>query len=201
MALSTYADLQTAVTNWLHRADLTSIIPDLILLGEIRIFREVRCKPMESALSVTISSGVATVPSDYLELKNAYISGSTVSPLRRGTSDYIYTRYPTRSSDAKPRYIAREGSNFIFGPYPDSGYTVAGIYYASPTSIQSSANALFVAYPDLYLFAALCEAAPYLLEDPRVPLWEQKYASIKESIRQKEFMEDGSGSGLEVVAA
>jgi len=156
---------------------------------------------MESALSVTISSGVATVPSDYLELKNAYISGSTVSPLRRGTSDYIYTRYPTRSSDSKPRYIAREGSNFIFGPYPDSGYTVAGIYYASPTSIQSSANALYVAYPDLYLFAALCEAAPYLLEDVRVPLWEQKYASIKESIRQKEFMEDASGSGLEVATA
>jgi len=201
MSLSTYSDLQTSVANWLHRSDMTTIISDLILLGETRIFREIRCKPMESTLSVTIASGVAAVPSDYIDIKSAYVSGTTAQTLRRATVDYIYTNYPTRSSDAKPKHMAREGSNFIFGPYPDSSYTIAGIYYAQPTSIQTTANTLFTTYPDLYLFASLCEAAPYMKNDDRIMIWEGKYEAIKESIRQKEFSEESSGGGLEISAA
>jgi hypothetical protein len=200
MAITTYAELQTAVGNWLHRADLTSIIPDLITIGEKRIFREVRVRVMESALNSAISSGVLAVPADYLELKSAYIDGAPVSPLRRSTASEIYTEYPLRSSDAKPVKIAREGSNFIFGPYPDSDYTVKGIYYASPTTVSISANALFTANPDLYLFAALCEAAPYIGNDSRVTLWEQKYQSIKALMEQSDKREYGSGGGLQVIA-
>jgi len=72
MSITTYAELQTAVGAWLHRSDLTGIIPDLITLGEKRIFRKARCRVMESALTGTIASGVIAVPSDYLEIKFAY---------------------------------------------------------------------------------------------------------------------------------
>jgi hypothetical protein len=201
MAITTYAELQTSVGNWLHRADLTAIIPDLIMLGEKRIFREVRVRVMETALNSAIASGVLAVPADYLELKFAYIDGTPVGPLSRSTASEIYTEYPLRSSTSKPKKIAREGSNFIFGPYPDSNYTVKGIYYAQLTSIASSANALFTANPDLYLFAALCEAAPYIKNDSRVPLWEQKYQSIKADMEASDKREYGSGGGLEILAA
>lgn len=201
MAITNYAELQTAVGNWLHRADLTSIIPDLITLGETRIFREVRVRVMESALSSQIASGVIAVPADYLDLKFAYVDGAPVSQLQRATASQIYTQYPLRSSHGKPKKIAREGANFIFGPYPDSTYTIKGIYYAKPTVVSSSANALFTANPDLYLFAALCEAAPYIGNDSRVGLWEQKYASIKALMHAEDKNEYGSGGGLEVVAA
>lgn len=201
MAISTYAELQTAVTNWLHRGDLASITPDFIRLGELRIFREIRCQEMETALSATIASGVIAVPSDYLDLKSAYVDGSPTQKLTRASISQIYEQYPTRSSDAKPILIAREGTNFIFGPYPDSTYTIKGIYYASLTSIQSTANALFTAYPDLYLYAALCESAPYLKDDARTQIWEQKYNIIKRQIELLEDNEYGSGGGLQVVVA
>jgi hypothetical protein len=201
MSIQTYAELQTAVANWMARADLTSIIPDLIMIGEKRIFREIRARSMETALSSTIASGVIAVPSDYLELKSAYVDGSPAKLLQRATATSIYQQYPLRSSTTKPRLIAREGSNFIFGPYPDSTYTIKGIYYAKPTSIQSSANALFVESPDLYLFAALLEAQPYIKNDPRIVVWQAKYEQIKEQINGYEKQELGSGSGLQVVAA
>ncbi len=200
MSLSTYADLQTAVASWLHRADLTAITPDLIRLGELRIFREVRCRDMETALSGTIANGVIALPSDYLDLKFAYIDATPVSKLDRASASQIYEQYPYRSASGKPTSIAREGSNFIFGPYPDSGYAVKGIYYAEPVSIATTANALFVANPDLYLFAALCEAAPYIQDDPRVQLWEGKYASIKQQIAWEDSEEYGSGAGMAVRA-
>lgn len=198
MAITTYAELQTAVGNWLHRGDLTSIIPDLIRLGELRIFREVRCRVMETALNSTIASGVVAVPSDYLDLKFAYVDATPTSPLQRVAVSQIYEHYPNRSASGKPVMIGREGSNFIFGPYPDSTYTIKGIYYAEPTSVQTSANALFVANPDLYLFAALCEAVPYLKNDDRTVLWEQKYLSVKSQIENEDAQEYGSGGGLTV---
>lgn len=200
MSITTYAELQTSVAGWLHRADLTSIIPDLIKLGELRIFREVRCRAMETALNGTIASGVVALPSDYLDLKFAYIDATPVSKLDRASASQIYEQHPYRNATGKPTMIAREGTNFIFGPYPDSSYTVKGIYYASPTSIQTTANALFTAYPDLYLMASLCEAAPYIQDDPRLQLWEGKYAAIKQQIFNEDANEYGSGAGMAVRA-
>lgn len=201
MSISNYSELQTAVASWLHRSDLTSIVPDLIVLGEKRIFRKVRCRVMETALSDTIASGVIAVPSDYLELKYSYINSTPVNNLTKASASQIYQEFPLRSSDKKPTKIAREGSNFIFGPYPDSAYTVKGIYYAKPTSIVSSANALFLANPDLYLFSALCEAAPYIKDDPRLVIWEAKLTSIIEDIRNEDADENASGGGMTVRAA
>lgn len=200
MSISSYAELQTAVQTWLHRSDLSAITPDLIMLGELRLFREIRCREMETALNSTIASGVIAVPADYLDLKFAYIDATPVSKLDRASASQIYEQHPLRSPNSKPNMIAREGSNFIFGPYPDSNYTVKGVYYARPTSIQTSANALFTAYPDLYLMASLCEAAPYIQDDPRVKLWEAKYGAIVKQIYDADTEEYGSGAGMAVRA-
>jgi hypothetical protein len=201
MSISTYAELQTAVANWLHKDGLTSIIPDLIRIGELRIFREVRCRVMETAFSGTISNGSIAVPSDYLEFKFAYINDTPTSQLSRMSGAQLYSKWPTRTAQGKPQAIARQGTNFIFGPYPDSGYSVAGIYYAKPTSIQSSNNALFVANPDLYLFAALAEAAPYIGDDKRVPLWDAKYGSIKQQMAFEDSSESGGAGTMAVSTA
>jgi hypothetical protein len=156
---------------------------------------------METTLTGTIASGVVSLPSDYLDLKFAYIDSDPVSKLSRTSASQIYEQYPYRNADAKPTKIAREGTNFIFGPYPDSSYTIGGIYYAKPTSIATSVNAVFTNYPDLYLYAALIEASPYIQNDARIPVWESKYESIKAQIENENAEEYGSGGGLEVKAA
>lgn len=201
MAITNYTELQASVAAWLHRSDLTGIVPDLITIGEKRIFRQVRCRVMETALSGTIASGVIPVPSDYLETKFAYLNTTPVSNLTKATASQIYAKYPLRTSDAKPVCMGREGDNFIFGPYPDSTYTIGGTYYAKPDSIANSANALFLANPDLYLFAALCEAAPYIKDDPRLVIWEAKFVQILEDIRKEDANENASGGGMTVRAA
>jgi hypothetical protein len=201
MAISTYAELQTAVASWAHRSDLTSIIPDLILVAEKRIYRTLRIRKMETALSSTISSGVISVPSDYLALKSAYVDGSPTSPLSRSSVQKIYEDYPTRSADGKPVLIAREGTSFIFGPYPDSGYTIKGIYYALPTSIQTSANAVFTANPDLYLFASMCEAARYVKDKEMLAYWETQLTQVMADLDAESDDEMASGSGLAVKAS
>lgn len=199
MAITTYAELQTAVGNWLHRADLTSYIPDLITLGETRIMREVKSRDMETAFSDTIASQVIALPTSYIELKFAYVFVSKNIRLQRRTAQWIYETYPVRTGEGTPNFIAREGSNFIFGPSPASTYTVTGVYYKDIGPLSSSAHALFTNNPDLYLFAALAETEPFLKNDKRVALWEAKYNKIKDDINGLAQREDYSGSELQMV--
>src|SRR6267378_826360 len=120
MSLATYSDLQSAVTNWLHRADLSGSIPDFITLADGRINNDLRHRAMETSMASTMAAGVIAVPTNYIELKDSYIS-STVpyGNLDRKSAEWIYEKYPRRTSDRQPSFIAREGSNFIFGPYPE----------------------------------------------------------------------------------
>jgi len=198
VAIATYTDLKTAVANWLHRSDLTTYVPDFIALGETRVYRELRIRAMEVALSQAIASGVIAIPSAYVELKHAYVDGSPVQILTRKNAAWIHENYPTRSSDGKPKFIASDAGNFIFGPFPDSTYTVKGTYYSRLTALSDSntTNWFTTNSPGILLFAALSEAEPFLRNDPRIELWQAKYDQEKDGIMREERDEQFSGSPL-----
>lgn len=201
MAITTYAELKTACSNWLKRDDLTSRIPEFITLAETRLFRELRIKAMEASFSTAITSGSITTPTSYIDLKYAYIDRSPVQWLERKPAAWIYEHYPTRSADGVPKVIARQASTFIFGPYPDSGYTVAGVYYKNIGPVSTSAHAVFTDNPDLYLFGALLEAVPYLHNDKRAALWNAKYMDSLQRVQAMDEREDYSGSTMQIRAA
>ena len=115
MALTTYAELKTAVAAWMDvsTSALSTTIDDLITVAEARIFREVRTRDTEAVLSGTIAAGVIAVPSDYIALKFAYLNTSPSQILERRDAEWIYSQYPIRSSAGRPKYIARESGNFI----------------------------------------------------------------------------------------
>lgn len=202
MAITNYSELKTAAANWLHRSDLTSYIPDFITFGEAQIYRDLRIRAMETSLNTSISAGVLSVPSGYLEMKFIYADSSPVQKLTRKDAEWIYTNYPTRSSDASPKFFAREGDNFIFGPYPDSGYTVKGIYYKKLDALSDSntSNWFTTNAPDLLLYAALIAAEPFIKNDARLPTWKAMYDVIKNSVQDTDDREEFSGSVLSVSA-
>ena len=199
MAITTYAELKTAVANWIHRDDLTAYVDDIITLGEKRILREVKTRDMEAALNLTISNGVATIPSDYVSIKHARVDGSPSQPLGSVTASQLYTQFPLRSGSGKPQKIAVDQGSFIFGPYPDSNYTILGTYYKRLPALSTGVNALFTANPDLYLAAALGEALAFNANDKRLAVWEAKYQSIKEALNTED--ENSRGSELAVTPA
>jgi hypothetical protein len=198
MTISTFTQLSTSVSNWLHRADLTAVVEDFIMAGEWKINRLLRIRAMEADLSVAIASGVAALPSDYVQLKYAYIDGTPTQPLQRKTAQWIGENYPTRSSSGKPLYIGRQGSNFVFGPYPDSAYTVAGVYYKrlDPLSGANETNWFTANAPDLLLYAALCEAAPYLKNDIRIAVWQAKFTEALGQVQGEADREELAGGAL-----
>lgn len=178
---------------------MTTIVQDLIALGEDRIYRSLRVKAMEEELADTIASGTIAVPSDYVDLKYAYIDTSPIQWLERKPPEWIYRNDPSRTSGI-PRYIARERSTFIFSPYPSTTYDVAGTYYKRLSSIASAVNDIFSAHPGLWLFGALAESAPYIQNDARLPMWESKFSQLLAEVNAEEYRENSSGSRLAMTA-
>lgn len=203
MTISNYAELQTAIANWSERDDLTDRIPEFIALAEARIYRDLRIRAMETALSSAISSGVIAVPAGYVEMKHAYIDGSSAVRIHRKTPEWIYRNYPTRSSSGKPIFFAREGENIIFGPYPDSGYTVKGIYYKRlpALSATNTTNWFTDNEPGILLFSALYVLADYVADAEASGKWAMSYESERSSIQAKNDAEEFSGSPLSISAA
>lgn len=209
MAITTLAELKVAVARWLGASDnatvttmgIPSSIDDLITVAEKRIFREARTRDMEVALNAAISSGVVALPAGYVALKFAYVDGSPTSILKRRSAEWIYSNHPTRSASGRPAFIAREGTNFIFGPYPDSAYTIKGATYGRLTALATGTNALFLANPDLYLLGCLAESAILVGPDSRIPIWEQKYQRCLSEVNGEDDDEDHSGGSLQIMVS
>jgi hypothetical protein len=202
MSITTYAELKTAISGWVHRADLSANLDDFVTAGEKWIMRKIRAPEMETALSVAISTttGLATVPAGFLGLKYAYVDGSPTQPLEVRSPQQIFNRFPTRSSDSTPQWIGYDAGSFLFGPFPDSGYTVKGTYYKRQGPLSSGVYDLFSNNPDLYLYAALAETEPFIKNDKRVPLWIAKRDAIAKDINDEAVGILGAG-GLSMITA
>ena len=204
MAITSFTTLKAAVEDYLDRTDIPGPITDAIMFGENRIYRDVRVADMETALSATTSSGVIAVPSGYIEMKFMYIDTAPIQALQRKDLSFIYENFPTRSADSKPTFFAREGTNFIFGPFPDTNYSIKGIFYKKLTALapgSNESNFIITDFPEALLFAALVECEPFLQNDERLVIWESKYQEAIKQIQAQEDAEALSGSPLTITAA
>lgn len=197
-----YSDLKTSIANYLHRSDLSEMIPEFIAAGEARIYNDLRIRAMEASFSEAVSSHVVAVPTGFIEWIHLYVDGDSAQKLTRKDAEWIYTNYPARSESGKPVFFAREGSNLIFGPAAGA-YTIKGSYYKRLTALSDSntTNWFTENEPDFLRFAALCEAAPYVMNDERIPLWEAKYTAAKDRIKRTDYRERFSGSLIQARAA
>lgn len=200
-----YTTLLTAVSDYLARSDLTAFTPNFVQNFEERFYRDSEnwASWMESSLSVTITNNLATVPTDYLGLRIAYISGNV--PLDRVSLEQLYKRYPRGAgTSGTSRFISRAASSFVFGPEGASG-TLAGTYYAKPTLLRSfasdaAAHFLIVNAPDLLLYGAILEAEPFIKDDVRIPVWQAAKEIALDAYRSRFVYEMDSGSAPFTVA-
>lgn len=89
MSISTYAELKTAVANWLEDSTLTARVPEFIALAQAKMYRGVlgpdgrtwiipplRIRDMVTTADITITDGVGALPSGWLEFERLWIDSS-----------------------------------------------------------------------------------------------------------------------------
>jgi len=198
MALGNYTDLKTAVATWLHRDDLALSIPDFVSLAEARLNRLLRMRQQLTTGTLTTTANTATVdlPAGWLQFHRLRLASpdQAIDFLPGAQFEVKY-----RASDVgAPKHHTIEGENLVLGPKPDSVYSIEAVYYgAIPTLTDAaSSNWVLTAWPGLYLFAALAEAAPFLNNDVRVATWESKFAADLQQAQDADRRARASGSGL-----
>src|SRR5574343_366495 len=192
MSIANYSELQTAIGNWLHRGDLTSVIPDFISLAESKLNRRLRLRAMENTATGTVAQSVS-LPTGYVGMRSLTVnSGSTSYPLT-----YIPPSEIQGNNDAPLSYWI-SGDSLYFEPY-SSSYSYTLNYYKSFDALSGGVNWLITNAPDVYLYASLVEAAPYIKDNERVSLYAQLLETAISNL-EKSDRKDRYGSDLVVKA-
>lgn len=194
--VTNYATLQTAVADYLARSDLTTFIPNFIQNVENKLLRTLNLRNEETALSLSITNNVATVPSDFKAIKLAYYDDTPVRLLQWVSLDELYRDYPVRNGSGVPAVISREAGNFIFGPASQDG-TLKGVYYAKQDPLRTTDPSWYVTNaPEVLLYGALLEAEPFLKNDARLAVWRELYNDAISTLQAEEANSSTSKGSL-----
>lgn len=183
MAITTYSELKTAVSSWLHRSDLTANVPDFITMAEWRVARDLRVSPLMASSTVTIAAAGNSValPTGFLELINCQITGGAeLQYIPPDTIDRV-------SGAGVPWVYSLIGSNIQVGPTWTAGGTLTLTYFKKETVLSDSntTNWYMLNIPDTLLYGALLEAAPFLMNDTRISIWKEYYQTSIQNINRQ----------------
>lgn len=213
MAITTYAELVTAAGNWLHRSNLNDRIPEFITLGEARIYYgmeespdmpfpspPLRIRIMEQAEDLTVNAEEIALPSLFLEPRRLFFSGDPKQVIRYVTPDQLRTMW-AGSETGKPVVFTIEGGNFVFGPAPDTSYTCKLLSYKrfNPLNSSNTTNDLLTNHPNVYLYATLLEAMPFLNKnDSQLMRWYSMYRAAVGGLQGSDHLAKHTGSVLQI---
>ena len=199
MALTTYTELKTSIGDWLNRSDLTAAIPDFISLAEAQVERTLRTRQMIVRANASFDAQYGAVPSDFLETKSLKLTSTNPqTPLQFLSIDALDNEAANYTASGKPKFFGVVGGQFRIVPTPDSNYTTELTYYAKLTKLSSSvaSNWLLSSSPDIYLYGALLQAAPYLQDDARIQTWATLYERALNDLQTADDRGASSGGAL-----
>ena len=167
-----YGEFKTQVAQYLHRGDLTSIIPTFIEYGRIRMCDDLRVREMEVTQTVTLTAGVGALSGDLLDIRSVWdTQGRELVRVNLANLN----RYPTASA------WAVRGLDILSPGSTDLDVT----YYGRPVTFIGAADSatrdVLEAYPQVWLQAALVEAYRYLNDEQNEVLATQR---MTEEIRR-----------------
>jgi hypothetical protein len=197
MTIQTYSDLQGAIASWIARADLAASIPDFIALFESVANRRLRLRQQESAATLAPSSGVATLPADYLAWRRVTWTGQVPRELEYAHPSYLHALYPTLPTDI-PRLFTIEGGSLTVAPSDDTALTFDYFQKVPALSNTNTSNWLIAVAPDLYLFGALAEAHGFVKDAESLALWKSRRDELFDEIERLDVKTRGQ-SGIRVV--
>jgi hypothetical protein len=216
MAINTYATLQTAVANWLDRSDLTDRIPEFIALAEARMNRTLRLAIMMNVDETTLGGATALVagtrdyalPSGYLQMVDFHLRTSPITTLSYLTPENM-NRMWAGSQSGKPLAYTIFSDNSSgtpiksvrLGPAPASAYDYSIMFYKKIDALSDSntTEQMLTNNPDVYLYGALLEAEPFLMNDQRVQLWATAFQESLSALQEQDNKDRHSGSAMRVM--
>ena len=214
MSITSYAELQAAIVDWLARPNdpaLSAVVPDLIRLAEARIMHgageagaalyssPLRVRQMETRATVVLSAEYVAVPADFMELRELKINTAREQKLVYVTPQH-FAETAAAQLGGVPRFYTLVGGSLRFGPFPSGSppLTAELLYYAKlpPLTEAAPANWLLASAPNVYLFGALLEASAYVRDQGQLAEWSTQYAAAVGALQAQDRRARNGGAPL-----
>jgi len=193
MALSTYSDLLSAVSNYLGgRTDLNAFIPDWVRVFETQANRRLRTIQMQATTTLTPSIGVATLPTDFLAVRHVVWAGSSNVELEYVQPSWFALNYPTTPT-GNPNVYTIEGTSLKIVPTGDTT-GIRLIYWQEIPPLSGTVNWLYSHNPDCYLFGTLAESGDFTSGDNQLQKWIARRDALFQEINTQSAFGVGVGS-------
>lgn len=177
MALDTFINLKLEIRGWLNRSDLTSVIPSFITLAEAIIAGDVM--PQVVVAPITLSARTVALPSAVDGVEGLTITSPVGYGAPMPVSKRQFDREESRfvGQTGTPQYVTVVENRLYLAPTPDQSYTAELTYLERlpPLGNDNVSNSVLREAPGAYLFGSLLQAAPYLKNDARIPVWQAEY--------------------------
>lgn len=194
--ITNYSTLQSAIGDYLNRADLTSQIPMFIQFVEADLNTRLRSREMVVRATTTNDEEFVELPPDFLQALNLQIVGGK-TPLRYVTLDeadqikaaQIYTQVIAYT-------LVDDAIELV--PAPADNVQIEMVYYQCIPALSNTntTNWLLSKSPDVYLYGALVHAAPFLMDDQRINTFASFYTQRVEALNLDSDRAVHSGSPL-----
>lgn len=201
MPLDTYENLKLEIEAHLDRDDLTAQVDTFIDLAESRHRREVRIRQMLVRSALTVDDRYVDLPADFLQAKLLRLltdaDGNDI--LGRGrllteVTPFELTKVRVDTVQRRPCFFTIH-SQLEFDADPDQAYGGELLYFQAPPALGDSVatNVILTEAPELYLYAALAAAEPFLAHDERLQTWAQLYADARDRLNEMAIKQQRAG--------
>lgn len=166
MAISTYSELQTAITDWMDRTDLTGSATDFITLAEARLNRKIDAVETDATLTGTVDSRNVDVSALSIIEPMAVFIADTVGGDEREVEIKAPGTFAYNDTSGEPGFVALNGTNLVFDRPLDVAYSIRFRYRGRfALSDAAPTNDLLTNHPDVYLAASIMWGGVYI-SDP-----------------------------------
>ena len=183
MPITTYAELQTVIADFLDRDDQTERIKTFIDLAEAEINRRVRHWRLENRATAEVDNRYSALPADFVEPIRLHLE-TDQRPIELVSSMEMQSMRENRDTSGKPTSYALTQGEIELYPTPDTTYELEMYYYAKLPALSTSqaTNVILQNFPDAYLYGALIHSAPFLGEDARMQTWSALFQNAIDGI-------------------
>jgi len=189
-AISTYAELKTAIANWLRpgstpSADMLARIPEYIGLAEVSLRRELHLRSLDQVeASLTITDGEASVPTGFQGVISLIWGADPYQQITALPIDQVRA-LAAQPGRTRPYHYAISGGIIYFDFAGDGTASLGYRRGVTPLSADGDTKWILASSPDLYLSSALVCAATRLI-DPRLGEFKAWFAQSLDSVQRLE---------------
>lgn len=190
--IQSYTDLRAGISSYLwDRADIYNLIPTFIQLAEAQMNRRLRSRRMMVRATATIDAEFVMLPANFAGARAVYIDGQSKAPLEFVTDpDAMAAKKAHLRQAGEPTCYTVIGRQFEFWPVPAQTFTAQLVYYERIPALSdvTPTNWLLTEHPDVYLYGALLQSAPWLKEDDRVNTWGTLFTTLISDMKDDDLL-------------